>query len=410
MRLAFHTFLQVTRSLAHNECVVEFVFRPELISIRDKNYHLKYGALFFRKGMNAPIYVDLCAQDSLESEMEDAKLRIYDTNNSSLFKLLWHPLTSFLKKGDVVYYSVCGDLGEINHAAISNGKQCIGEIYDMRLLSSSGQIPQLKSAKEVYSTAVIYGGINYEEPLDKMIAESKKYNKRIITENLLAVRGDYMREGWQSLPGTLKEAETIYTLLKEQGVVVRLLKENKANEESFKNLSGNSPDILHIATYGFYIEDVNDSTGEYIKKATGNTLRDIIMQRSGLLFSGANNSWKGNYPPTAEDGILTSEELSRLDLSNTKLAILSACKTGLGETGFVDGVFGLQRGLKKAGVETIIMSLWSVDDEVTAELMQHFYKFLLCGECKQEAFKHSIKVIKGEYPEARYWASFVMLD
>ena len=401
-------YSDIDESLAYNECVVEFVFRPELISLKD--YRLRYGALIFRKGMKAPKYIDLCTEEAFNAVIDSIGQNVYNKHNSNLFNQLWQPLKGFLKKGDVLYYSICGDLGKINHSAISNGKQYIGDIYDMRLLSSTGLIPKIKSSKDMFSTAVIYGGINYEEPMDEMIAEAKKYNKKTNVENILAVRGDYMRDGWLPLPGTLKEAETVSSLLKDKGINVCLLKNNKANEESFKNMSGNSPDILHIATHGFYIEDVNKSKGEYIKSAVGNTVKDVIMQRSGLLFSGANNSWKGNYPLDAEDGILTSEELSRLDLSNTKLAILSACKTGLGETGFVDGVFGLQRALKKAGVETIIMSLWSVDDEVTAELMQHFYNFLLCGESRRKAFRHATKLLQEEYPEARYWAAFVMLD
>lgn len=400
----------IEESLEQNECVVEFVIRPESISLKNQEFKRRYGALVFRKGMNASKYVDLCTEDSFNSMVDSIGQNVYNKLNSNLFNQLWQPLMGYLKKGDVLYYSMCGDLGKINHSAISNGKQYIGDIYDMRLLSSTGLIPKIKSSKDKFSTAVIYGGINYEEPIDEMIAEAKKYNKKIDAENILAVRGDYMRDGWLPLPGTLKEAETVSSLLKDKGINVCLLKNNKANEESFKNLSGNSPDILHIATHGFYIEDVNKSKGEYIKSAVGNTVKDVIMQRSGLLFSGANNSWKGNYPLDAEDGILTSEELSRLDLSNTKLAILSACKTGLGETGFVDGVFGLQRALKKAGVETIIMSLWSVNDEVTAELMQYFYNFLLCGESRHKAFKHATKLLQEEYPEARYWAAFVMLD
>ena len=401
-------YSDIDESLAYNECVVEFVFRPELISLKD--YRLRYGALIFRKGMKAPKYIDLCTEEAFNAVIDSIGQNVYNKHNSNLFNQLWQPLKGFLKKGDVLYYSICGDLGKINHSAISNGKQYIGDIYDMRLLSSTGLIPKIKSSKDKFSTAVIYGGINYEEPIDEMIAEAKKYNKKTDAENILAVRGDYMRDGWLPLPGTLKEAETVSSLLKDKGINVCLLKNNKANEESFKNMSGNSPDILHIATHGFYIEDVNKAKGEYIKSAVGNTVKDVIMQRSGLLFSGANNSWKGNYPLDAEDGILTSEELSRLDLSNTKLAILSACKTGLGETGFVDGVFGLQRALKKAGVETIIMNLWSVDDEVTAELMQHFYNFLLCGESRRKAFRHATKLLQEEYPEARYWAAFVMLD
>lgn len=400
----------IEESLEQNECVVEFVIRPESISLKNQELKRRYGALVFRKGMNAPKYVDLCTEDSFNSMVDSIGQNVYNKLNSILFNQLWHPLKGYLKNGDVLYYSMCGDLGKINHSVISNGKRYIGDIYDMRLLSSTGLIPKIKSSKDMFSTAVIYGGINYEEPMDEMIAEAKKYNKKTNVENILAVRGDYMRDGWLPLPGTLKEAETVSSLLKDKGINVCLLINNKANEESFKNMSGNSPDILHIATHGFYIEDVNKSKGEYIKSAVGNTVKDVIMQRSGLLFSGANNSWKGNYPLDAEDGILTSEELARLDLSNTKLAILSACKTGLGETGYVDGVFGLQRALKKAGVETIVMSLWSVNDEVTAELMQYFYNFLLCGESKHKAFKHATKLLQEEYPEARYWAAFVMLD
>lgn len=403
-------YSDIEESLAYNECVVEFVSRPELISLKKQDGDLRYGVLIFRKGMKAPKYIDLCTEDSLNIVMDSIGQGVYNKNNSKLFDMLWRPFVSYLKKGDILYYSMCGDLGKINHSAISNGKQRIGDIYNMRLLSSTGIIPKIKSSKEEFSTAVVYGGINYEEPINEMIAEAKKYNKKTDPEHLLAVRGDYMRDGWLSLPGTLKEAETISSLLEDKGINVCLLKNNIANEESFKNLSGNSPDILHIATHGFYIEDIDESKNEYIKSAVGNTLKDVIMQRSGLLFSGANNSWKGNYPPDAEDGILTSEELARLDLSNTKLAILSACKTGLGETGYVDGVFGLQRALKKAGVETIVMSLWSVNDEVTAELMQYFYNFLLCGESKHKAFKHATKLLQEEYPEARYWAAFVMLD
>ena len=109
-----------------------------------------------------------------------------------------------------------------------------------------------KDTVMAYSNAVVYGGVNYEETIGEMVAESKRYKKRVSLENQLAIRGKYMRDGWQPLPGTLKEAESISSLLTDKRITVRFLKDNKANEESFKNLSGNSPDILYCDTWVLY--------------------------------------------------------------------------------------------------------------------------------------------------------------
>jgi CHAT domain-containing protein len=89
---------------------------------------------------------------------------------------------------------------------------------------------------------------------------------------------------------------------------------------------------------------------------------DKALTRSGLLFAGANNALKGKpLPEGVDDGILTAQEISRLDLRRLDLVVLSACETGLGEiTG--DGVFGLQRGFKKAGAQSILMSRWKRSD------------------------------------------------
>ena len=135
------------------------------------------------------------------------------------------------------------------------------------------------------------------------------------------------------------------------------------------------------------------------------------MLYTGLLFSGANNAWVGgNVIEGAEDGILTADEISRLDMSNTKLLVLSACETGRGIIDMVDGVFGLQRGFKKAGVGTIVMSLWKVPDRATQILMTTFYKSLLAGIAPRHALKAAKDKVKEFYQEPYYWASFVVLD
>ena len=166
---------------------------------------------------------------------------------------------------------------------------------------------------------------------------------------------------------------------------------------------------------------------------------DKALTRSGLLLAGANHTLTGdNSLQTTEDGVLTAKEISMLDLRGVDLLVLSACQTGLGKiTG--DGVFGLQRGFKKAGANAILMSLWKVDDHATRLLMNNFYKYLMDGVDKHEALRRaqtdlrtmeveaesrtssrraiSIRakrnrttVMKRPYTDPYYWAAFILLD
>jgi len=187
----------------------------------------------------------------------------------------------------------------------------------------------------------------------------------------------------------------------------------QATEESFKQLSGNSPELLHIATHGFFLEDEKEiNRNEFMKtiNTDDRVFRNPLL-RSGLLFAGANRAWMNDdIIPDIEDGILTAEEISRLDLSATKLVVLSACKTGLGEVRNSEGVFGLQRAFKLAGVETLVMSLWKVDNTATKDFMIDFYQNLLSGKTKQESFKKAQQTIRENYKNPYYWAGFVMMD
>ena len=141
---------------------------------------------------------------------------------------------------------------------------------------------------------------------------------------------------------------------------------------------------------------------------------DKALTRSGLLFAGAQNAFEGKeIPIDVEDGILTAKEISRMDLRGTDLVVISACQSGLGEvTG--DGVFGLQRGFKKAGVQSIVMSLWEVDDTATKIMMTCFYENLAKGKSKYDSFRDAQKNLrkydKGLYDEPEYYAAFVLLD
>ena len=213
------------------------------------------------------------------------------------------------------------------------------------------------------------------------------------------------------LPGTKEEIKTIAELLRGKGTYVYMLTQNDANEESFKAFDTNAPELIHIATHGFYFPPEEDVTSSFFNGLHSYTQKDYSMLYSGLLFAGGNNAWTGKeIVEGVEDGILTADEISRLDLSGNKLIVLSACNTGLGDIDNVDGVFGLQRGLKRAGVKTILMSLWKVPDEETKELMGKFYSELLLGNTPHQALRLAQKRLINLGKSPYYWAGFVILD
>lgn len=134
------------------------------------------------------------------------------------------------------------------------------------------------------------------------------------------------------------------------------------------------------------------------------------MQRAGVALAGAEDTWNGTKaPPEADDGILTADEVSQIDLHGTQLVALSACETALGDYTF-EGVMGLPRGFKQAGVKSLLVSLWSVNDKSTALLMSSFYRYWMQGETKQKAFKHAVTDVRKLYPQPYYWAPFMLLD
>ena len=184
------------------------------------------------------------------------------------------------------------------------------------------------------------------------------------------------------------------------------------NEESFKNLDGHKVGVIHLATHGFFLEDLKDENRDLIQRLGGSGPKSgkNPLLRSGLILSGANNAWSGKVVEGVEDGILTADEIARLNLTGTRLVVLSACQTGLGDVNNSEGVFGLQRAFKLAGAETLIMSLWEVSDNASSDLMSAFYREWLGGKSKQDAFKEAQRLVREKYPAPYYWAAFVMLD
>lgn len=216
------------------------------------------------------------------------------------------------------------------------------------------------------------------------------------------------------LPGTQREVEAIAPLLPEAIV----LTEAAATENALKQVQG--PSILHIATHGFFLEDVEfvppgNPRGEIelVSAAPGSfaiasdrpTSTENPLLRSGLALAGFNPRSSAN-----EDGVLTALEATGLDLRGTRLVVLSACETGVGAVANGEGVYGLRRALVMAGAESQLMSLWKVDDEGTADLMADYYERLLAGAGRSDALRQvQLAFLQngGVQQHPYYWASFM---
>ena len=210
------------------------------------------------------------------------------------------------------------------------------------------------------------------------------------------------------LPGTKEEVISIEQILKKNqwSVTSNLYKE--ASEEKLKGIS--SPDILHIATHGFFIpEKENETTIVYSKDIS--LASDNPLTRSGLLLAGVEKNIKGNLinQPDEEDGILTALEVMNLNLDHTDLVVLSACETGSGEIRNGEGVYGLQRAFLVSGANNLIMSLWKVNDEATQELMIGFYTQWLSSNDKSRALHQAQLELKKKYGSPFYWGAFVLI-
>jgi hypothetical protein len=320
---------------------------------------------------------------------------------------------SDIKGGKNVKYS---ENSESKTKALTNERMKLPPINSKLIrVSSTTNISIVKeSCKPYYKSSVLFGGIKYNESLSEMKKESERYPNysNSAVDNGLALRSISNRGTWGELNATKDEISGIKESLKKNGIATQTVTESFANEESFKALSGKSPDIIHLATHGYYISSRKKaSVSSFLSQITPYSEKERYMQWSGLLMAGANNAWNGNFTlENVEDGILTADEISRLDLSKTQMVVLSACETAKGVIDPVDGVYGLQQAFKKAGAGTIVMSLWKVPDESTSLLMNSFYAALISGNEKHDSLKMAMLEVQKKYKDPYYWAGFIILD
>ena len=425
---------EVQAALKNDEAAIEFVhFGVNFPQNADSKM---YAALLLRPGFAAPQFIPLFEEKSLTALFrQDTELQAEQTNNlyrnPALYALIWQPLEQALARAQTAYFSPDGLLHRLNLRAIAtpDGHILAGR-YRLIRLNSTRQLVIPPAAKAVANDALLYGGIQYD--MDAGAIQKANASLQPIkpggssgeldfhdTDSIhrISYRGPGEGGTWSYLPFSEVEATLLQHDLQEAGTPVRVLSGYAATEESFKAISRPSRRILHLATHGFFFPDpkktVEDGGWQVDSEEPVFKLSDHPMIRSGLLLAGANYAWKSGQPlqPGMEDGILTAYEISQMDLSNTELAVLSACETGLGDIAGNEGVYGLQRAFKIAGVRYLLMSLWKIPDLETQQLMTTFYRhWLKDGQPVPDAFRTTQQEMREKYKDPFLWAGFILVE
>lgn len=391
-------YQQVRKLLKDKELLVDIVdYVPQ-------KGEKEYAAFLIRKDREYPLLLRLFTQKELDALMlEKSADQLYEgAVSEKAVKLLWDKIRPHAVEGATVYYVPSGKMYQLAWESLSTDDgSLLGEHYRFMRLSSAREIARVHTAQESGPSAVLYGGLQYDMTGDEMLAESRKYSAGPQMVMRSTLRGD---SAFVALPESGEEVRQIADILTSRKYQVQVHEGISGTEESFLSLSGRSPRILHLATHGFYFTPSEAVSYDYLRG-----FRDA-MYLSGLVLSGGNAVWQGKkLPEGVLGGILTAQDISRLDLSGTELVVLSACQSGQGKV-TPEGLFGLQRAFKKAGAQTLVMTLWRVSDRVTREFMVSFYKHLVHSEDKRKAFEEARQEIRDRYPEPFYWAGFVMID
>ena len=420
----YNSWKDVQKTLKDEDIAIEFTFVEKDYDDKyvryDSTFTEGYYACVLRKGMSMPEILFICGTDSI-----DISPSIY--YHTDMTRKLLVPLSQYLSDVKNIYFSPIGKLNQLSIEALpqpNDSTKSLSQMYNIYRLSSTREL--IGNNYHVMGTnAAVYGGLAYDATIDIMSLDSKKYKDKttrdVTFDNVINVKG--VRSVIADIPylaGSKIEADNVAETINSVNdtlLVAQTYEGTKGTEASFKSLDRKQKRIIHIATHGFYF---NQHETDKIQSLIGKDVKsrreeDQSLLRSGLFMTGAENKYQGELiPEGVEDGILTAQEIANTDLSGLDLCVLSACQTAQGDISS-EGVFGLQRGFKKAGANSILMSLWKVDDEATCLLMTEFYKNWIGKKMmKHAALENAKRTVRSHkekgWDDPKYWAAFILLD
>lgn len=372
----------IQKKLHSDEMAIEFI-SPVDLDVEN----IIYYALIIRKDHVAPYMIKLFDLMQLRKTLESASSKF--EKDLQLGKLIWGHLEKEMRGISNIYFSATHVFHQmpVEYLPIDN-QRYYSDIFNIYRLSSTINICS-ERIRSNYYRAALYGGLDYDYSQELKSGYEKQKE----------------RAGIESLYNTKLEIEEISQILRSRGVKCEEYTDLKGTEASFKSLPEHNINVLHLSTHGKY-ETTTDTT-KYINE-------DNALSRSYIALSGANKKLADPQIDENNDGIMSALDISKMIFKSLDLVSLAACESALGEYSDDDGILGLQKGFKKAGAKTILMSLDKVDDEATKILMVEFYKNLMSGKSKHQSLKDAQKYLRqvdnGKFDKPEYWASFIMLD
>lgn len=419
---------EVRKLLKEHEAAIEIVrYRHFSKSWTDSIF---YTALIITKDSKLPIPVIIENGNELETDFLNCyknMIRHILTDNDS-YNAYWAKIDSELNENiSKVYISLDGVYNQINLNTIRypNNKYLIDNL-DIQIVHNTKYLVDMVSEPNAptsdYAELFGFPDFEYDKSKEKLAQIDNTGNtKEMMVLNLTEgkpwdsfkiakAKQDIKKLEISELPGTETEIVEIYDILNSKNWKLSKSMRDKAREAYIKSL--NNPRVLHIATHGYFLDDIESNPDSKVFGVNSKVALENPLLRSGLLFAGASLEIAGNLNSNMDDndnGILTAFEAMNLDLDKTELVVLSACETGLGEVKNGEGVYGLQRAFEVAGAKTVMMSLWTVNDYTTRELMTKFYEEWIATGDKRKAFISAQLYMKEKYTWPFYWGPFVMV-
>ncbi|MBS1808747.1 MAG: CHAT domain-containing protein [Acidobacteria bacterium] len=389
------------KALPGNSALLEFVHWEPINAITLKYDDPRY-LVYVIPPQGEPRWADLGEAKIIEQAINDWRLALHDPANNEVKKrarivdeLIMRPVRTLLGSTKRVFLSPDGLLNLIPFAALVDEQdQYLVERYSFTYLTTGRDLLRLQNHVLASQEALLIGGPAYNLGGNLQVTPGAAPQSSYLTPRSTELTNAVFNQ----LPGAIAEVEGLSRLFPK----ARLWTQELATEADLKQVRG--PTILHIATHGFFLADekkrLDDQPGISMRASPATMVENPLI-RSGLALAGANQKQGGG----AEDGILTALEMAGLDLWGTKLVVLSACETGIGEVKTGDGVYGLRRALVLAGSESQVMSLWKVDDAATRDLMVDYYQRLQAGEGRSEAMQQvQLQMLRGREQSAGHQA------
>ena len=399
----------VRQAIPPDTALVElFVYHPFITKAAERPFSMpRYVAYILRHDESVPRWVELGEAARIDSQVKDLRAALRNPKNSdfkqlarSLDEQVMRPIRQLLGATRRIFLAPDGLLSLIPFASlVDENNHYLIENYSLNYITRGRDLLRLQLSGESREKPMIFADPLYDLTVtgQPRPTDSQKIDSPVESNTNKRRSKDFTALNYRPLLGTAAEGAALNKLFPDASVLMQ----EHATEAVLKRV--HRPSFLHIATHGFFLNDQSQPAisltqgfgfdlGRDTEVLVAATNENPLL-RSGLIFAGVKQQSSG----AGEDGVLTALEVAGLDLWGTKLVVLSACVTGLGDVKDGAGVYGLRRALVLAGSETQVMSLWKVSDAGTRDLMTAYYTRLKAGEGRTEALRQvQLEMLRGK--------------